>query len=286
MSRTTQRAFTLIELLVVIAIIAILAAILFPVFAQAREKARAITCLSNTKQMGLAVLMYAQDYDEGICAWLTSNPTGPGAYSWTWCYVLQPYIKEGTLSDTQQTANGVFQCPSFNVANWHKAAADPECDNNDLSAYFPTQAVYADYGMAFGQPELTGIVSGAQPCPNGGTAGTQADPCGQLAGSNLYVGGDLPISNGPLAQAMPAVVRPSETALITDDMTLLSGPTAPAAGYFLIGFGCEGALAHQSGENATFLDGHSKHINGNINKYETKSPDGTFWYATYETSSL
>jgi prepilin-type N-terminal cleavage/methylation domain-containing protein len=59
-----NKAFTLIELLVVIAIIAILAAILFPVFAQAREKARAISCLSNTKQIGLATLMYVQDYDE------------------------------------------------------------------------------------------------------------------------------------------------------------------------------------------------------------------------------
>ncbi len=64
MLRNRRRAFTLIELLVVIAIIAILAAILFPVFAQAREKARQTSCLSNHKQYALATLMYVQDYDE------------------------------------------------------------------------------------------------------------------------------------------------------------------------------------------------------------------------------
>src|SRR5438270_13311006 len=71
-----QRAFTLIELLVVIAIIAILAAILFPVFAQAREAARQTTCLSNLKQLGTGLTMYAQDHDETLPAWPFSGKQG------------------------------------------------------------------------------------------------------------------------------------------------------------------------------------------------------------------
>src|SRR5438067_179265 len=67
--RTARRGFTLIELLVVIAIIAILAAILFPVFAQAREKARQAGCTSNLKQISLATMMYLQDYDETYPVW-------------------------------------------------------------------------------------------------------------------------------------------------------------------------------------------------------------------------
>jgi prepilin-type N-terminal cleavage/methylation domain-containing protein/prepilin-type processing-associated H-X9-DG protein len=91
-----KNAFTLIELLVVIAIIAILAAILFPVFAQAREKARGISCLSNQKELGLAVLMYVQDYDETF-------PTGlqNAWYADSWYVVTQPYIKN----------LGILRCP-------------------------------------------------------------------------------------------------------------------------------------------------------------------------------
>src|SRR5438093_5568418 len=84
-----SKGFTLIELLVVIAIIAILAAILFPVFAQAREKARAITCVSNIKQIGLATAMYVQDYDETFpIAW--GEPD-----NFTWYLQVDPYIKTG-----------------------------------------------------------------------------------------------------------------------------------------------------------------------------------------------
>ena len=86
-----RRGFTLIELLVVIAIIAILAAILFPVFARAREKARQTSCLSNVKQIGLAGLMYAQDYDERNVFGSGYRSTNPDELNWQ--YRLEPYMK-------------------------------------------------------------------------------------------------------------------------------------------------------------------------------------------------
>lgn len=109
-----RSGFTLIELLVVIAIIAILAAILFPVFAQAREQARKAQCASNLKQLGTAILMYKQDYDERFPfgGWL---PASQG--TWEWQNSVAPYIKN----------RGVYRCPSSseldedpnNPTAWH-----------------------------------------------------------------------------------------------------------------------------------------------------------------------
>jgi prepilin-type N-terminal cleavage/methylation domain-containing protein/prepilin-type processing-associated H-X9-DG protein len=109
----TRKAFTLIELLVVIAIIAILAAILFPVFARARENARRTSCQSNLKQIALGFMQYTQDYDEKFPLWFADNDgssatvpvagiIGAATTDTGWAEMLQPYLKS-----TQ-----IFQCPS------------------------------------------------------------------------------------------------------------------------------------------------------------------------------
>lgn len=100
-----KRGFTLIELLVVIAIIAILAAILFPVFARAREAARASTCNSNLKQIGLAIKMYQQDYDEVMPFYVNGSNftfTAADIHQTYWGWFYQPYIKNA----------GIWNCPS------------------------------------------------------------------------------------------------------------------------------------------------------------------------------
>jgi len=133
---TKRSGFTLIELLVVIAIIAILAAILFPVFAQAREKARQTSCLSNEKQIALGIMMYVQDYDE-VFPLLQRTPTaeeiasqgslstasGANLQAIAWQALVNPYIKNGTTPTTavnlgvEELTGGVWACPSFPADN-------------------------------------------------------------------------------------------------------------------------------------------------------------------------
>ncbi|HOJ19899.1 MAG TPA: DUF1559 domain-containing protein [Armatimonadota bacterium] len=105
--RDRQSGFTLIELLVVIAIIAILAAILFPVFAQARENARKSNCQSNLKQIGTGILMYAQDYDEVLPPSYLYLDSAKTQLAW-WEDLLQPYVKNYNVMACPSDSDGVY----------------------------------------------------------------------------------------------------------------------------------------------------------------------------------
>jgi prepilin-type N-terminal cleavage/methylation domain-containing protein/prepilin-type processing-associated H-X9-DG protein len=132
-----RSAFTLIELLVVIAIIAILAAILFPVFAQAREKARQTSCLSNLHQLGVASLAYTVDYDDTEVL----GGYGSGSYYAQWMDLLYPYLKSEAL----------FTCPSRTSDSQSAAGSDANLGTLDWYNY-----IYIGDPPAISGPGRTG----------------------------------------------------------------------------------------------------------------------------------
>jgi prepilin-type N-terminal cleavage/methylation domain-containing protein/prepilin-type processing-associated H-X9-DG protein len=171
-----RTGFTLIELLVVIAVIAILAAILFPVFAQAREKARTVSCLSNSRQIGLAFQMYAQDWDEGL---ILNNHT-PGA---SWLETIQPYSKSRLLQ----------RCPSDRSANWDRVvppATAPRAASYATNGYltpgggFMSLASVKNPATTIYVAELKDGKAGdhfhPQLWPSPGRSGTTLDPLSEL----------------------------------------------------------------------------------------------------------
>ncbi len=128
-----KKGFTLIELLVVIAIIALLAAILFPVFARARENARKSSCLNNLKQIGLGLAQYTQDYDENLIrAWYVNNQASDTTY-YKWMDAIYPYIKN----------EQAFKCPSQAAARYryHKNIVGT---STDYGSYSINSAYYAN----------------------------------------------------------------------------------------------------------------------------------------------
>ncbi|MEP6757314.1 MAG: prepilin-type N-terminal cleavage/methylation domain-containing protein [Chthonomonadales bacterium] len=252
MEAKRRNGFTLIELLVVIAIIAILAAILFPVFAQAREKARAASSLSNTKQISLSFMMYSQDYDEqvvltyfpgtsvaGVAPGCTrpsspGNPDQPcGAQTPGWPYLLQPYIK----------SYAVYRCPS---------AGDPFgiYSNASFNWWF-NWSRFANYGYNW-----------VYLCPTPATA----------AGS---AGGQQPA-------ALAAINSPAQTVAFVDSAVFSGGvykagylvsdpPTGSTAGnvYWFGGWGSvRPDPRHTDGFNTAWCDGHSKWSKLNPLRYD------------------
>jgi prepilin-type N-terminal cleavage/methylation domain-containing protein len=186
--RNRRTAFTLIELLVVIAIIAILAAILFPVFAQAREKARQATCISNMRQLSLGVMMYVQDYDEMYP--MTANYNDGSVTPTIWSEMIQPYVKN----------EGIYKCPSAITpgypANWGKrreasigmngqlAYRDPSTSANATEAFTSTLSL-----AAVDETARFALISDTPNGPIGDTTsryrGHNIDPCVPTSKVNL-----------------------------------------------------------------------------------------------------
>lgn len=226
--KALQRAFTLIELLVVIAIIAVLAAILFPVFAQAREQARASVCTSNTRQIGMATMMYVQDYDETMplfYAYNTKAPSGERAWSGDPLHkgvevLVMPYVKN------QQ----IFRCPNDNGG---AGLNDPDYGCPGITTY------HACYGSSYRF--------------NRGSFSTVAQESSQ--NNFLYDTSRL------IRQSMFAL--PSETRIMRDEMLPWFG-VFDKYGYLPTWY----TRWHVRGGGIVYADGHSKFIvsNGDFDK--------------------
>jgi prepilin-type N-terminal cleavage/methylation domain-containing protein/prepilin-type processing-associated H-X9-DG protein len=234
-----RTGFTLIELLVVIAIIAILAAILFPVFAQAREKARQTSCLSNSKQIGLALLMYVEDYDEQFPSG-RYNPYYPNAadYGKGWAGQAYPYTKNAQI----------FKCPDD---------ATGQVSGSGITLW-PMSYVY-NYNVAT-HPSLASLNAPAGTVVLAEVTGDQA---------NVQAAGELPSSSVPIYSAsgngltvltaIDGTAMPAVAGAVQYDTGTMGGyhlTTAPYVPYPTLFKNEKGR--HSDGSNFFLGDGHVK----------------------------
>ena len=262
-----RTGFTLIELLVVIAIIAILASILFPVFAQAREKARAISCLSNMKQVSLGIVQYVQDYDETLpiahnCDQSTSTGVrffcgGPRI---SWAQEIIPYVKSPL-----NMGNSVYKCPDLEADFYKQWTGRPTNASPEWSAQFITLGINKDYL----QPASNGPLPNAA-SPRWANAATLA----QIDASAQTV---LLVDNKPDVILNNGAFYPSDLAFSPAGI----GPNSKVAASGLDGWGNDSIFEsgpngiggdtgtnptstgsfdphHTGGGNVSFCDGHTK----------------------------
>ena len=262
---TRQSAFTLIELLVVIAIIAILAAILFPVFAQAREKARSISCLSNTNQLGKSIMMYVQDYDETLPYWnFTLNADGYGGNgqfgNW-WFNATYPYNKSVQVlrcpdDNTKLTPRTWFPAAGWTHETPDKWGINPALYDAQIS-YGMTETmmcgeINGNWGSKSSPVTLASLSKPAQTM-------ALADVVG-MTGGTIYGGnndwGDLPDANNPNDPRHNCIIY--KVAYANQGASSLMSPygnedpcsqTPPA---------WDSLTRHSLGSNLTMCDGHSK----------------------------
>jgi prepilin-type N-terminal cleavage/methylation domain-containing protein/prepilin-type processing-associated H-X9-DG protein len=242
-----SRGFTLIELLVVIAIIAILAAILFPVFAQAREAARSSSCLSNTKQLSLGFMQYIQDYDERFPSWTWEffcnggNAGQARDSSAFWTMAIYPYVKN----------TGVYKCPD-DLGELTDAWAGCSDDNgkNDL---FNTQPNYVSYGFCeylADTPKYAAIPAPAQQLLLSDSVDqlTSVGPLGWWGGGAASIVARVAFANDTDGNIFTENGSWNETWTATNFLS-----------YFSQGQ-LDSATRHHGGANIAFADGHSKYF--------------------------
>jgi prepilin-type N-terminal cleavage/methylation domain-containing protein/prepilin-type processing-associated H-X9-DG protein len=277
-----KKAFTLIELLVVIAIIAILAAILFPVFAQAKEAAKATVVLSNQKQISLGAMMYDGDNDDLLPSYVTRTGQ-PKDLPWrrdivSWVQQFYPYIKNGAPTIDTNNANptevpptGLQVNPTWNESKWIQAADQPDCDGKGaLDAWSPVKIIHSHYGLSFPANNL-GIDPDAFGAADPAAGSTPDDAVYYMAGSYL-ANYDPALVYKNETMSSSTVTRPAETAMITDGFTGVI-----ATGGFGTTFGCESATMYKGGGNVNFVDGHVKFVKGNSQRYLAQDASGKYY---------
>ncbi len=273
-----RSAFTLIELLVVIAIIAILAAILFPVFAQAREKARSISCLSNLKQLGTSLQMYVQDYDElfPYAGWRSDGsphvgtlPDGRTYHGYVlWELQLYPYSKN----------KQIFACPSDSnpqgdlITGWNDMAVNPVGDDNWWGKCWPmSYGINEDINWPpFDRAQApVPLASVNYPAQTYFLADIMTDyPVG--FGSETYDGKD-PAEGGVLKKG-PYVGDTFNRVRLSRGTACPGVVDAGGNPYLQQGYDPHPCARHQNGNNFTYADGHAKWENNTAMREEETDP--------------